>query len=130
MLEFIHGVVRHIPPKQFKMVRYYGLYAPRKKAVVKQLMQQIGSMLGRRVRHLTWQARRLRDFHQDPLTCPRCHALGMVLFSLSVPWGGQMITLGGWDWLFARGALIETAEPLDEPPNPMPIQLTFFPVAG
>ena len=25
VLEFIHGVVRHIPPKQFKMVRYYGL---------------------------------------------------------------------------------------------------------
>jgi len=30
VLEFIHGVVRHIPPKQFKMVRYFGLYAPRK----------------------------------------------------------------------------------------------------
>jgi hypothetical protein len=29
VLDFIHGVVRHIPPKQFKLVRYYGLYAPR-----------------------------------------------------------------------------------------------------
>jgi len=132
VLDFIHGVVRHIPPKQFKMVRYYGLYAPRKKAAVKQLMAQIGSMLGRKVRHLRWHARRLRDFHQDPLTCPRCHASGMVLFSLSVPWGGQMLTLGGWDWLFARGDLIETSESQEmhsPPPKPVPVQLSLFPLA-
>src|SRR5271157_1411254 len=34
VLEFIHGVVRHIPPKHFKMVHYFGLYAPRKAAQV------------------------------------------------------------------------------------------------
>jgi len=133
VLEFIHGVVRHIPPKQFKMVRYYGLYALRKKALVKKLMQQIGSMLGRGVRHLKWQARRLRDFHQDPLTCPRCRAPDMVLFALSVPWGGQMFTLGGWNWLFARGDLIESPEAQDAyrvPPTPGPIQLPLFPLGG
>jgi hypothetical protein len=50
VLEFIHGVVRHIPPKQFKMVRYFGLYAPRKAAQVQALLQHIGQMLGRVVR--------------------------------------------------------------------------------
>lgn len=32
VIEFMHGVIRHIPPKHFKMVRYFGLYAPRKAA--------------------------------------------------------------------------------------------------
>jgi len=134
VLAFMHGVIRHIPPKQFKMVRYYGLYAPRKKAAVKQLMKQIGTMLGRAVRRLSWRGRRLRDFHQDPLTCAACGATDMVLFSLTLPWAGRMITLGGWSWLFARGDLVETspqppATPVD--PAPSSFQLTFdFPVAA
>ena len=104
VLAFIHGVIRHIPPKQFKMVRYYGLYAPRKKAAIKQLMKRVGNMLGRTVHRLRWRGRRLRDFRQDPLTCSECGSTDMVLFSLTIPWAGKMITLGGWSWLFARGS--------------------------
>ena len=66
VLEFIHGVMRHIPPKQFKMVRYFGLYAPRKAAKVRILMQKIGQMLGRVVRKLHWRERIQRDFHSGP----------------------------------------------------------------
>ncbi len=134
VLEFMHGVLRHIPPKHRKMVRYYGLYAPRKKAAVKQLMKQVGNMLGRAVRHLSWRGRHRRDFHQDPLTCSKCGATDMVLFSLSVPWTGRMITLGGWSWLFARGDLLDIPPPPPETPtapNALPFQLAFdFPVAA
>jgi len=135
VLEFMHGVIRHIPPKQFKMVRYYGLYAPRKKAVVKRLMKQIGSMLGRTVRHLSWRGRRRRDFQQDPLTCMACGSTDMVLFSLTMPWAGRMVTHGGWSWLFARGDLLDV--PPSSPPsmpiasNTSPFQLAFdLPVAA
>lgn len=134
VLAFIHGVIRHIPPKQFKMVRYYGLYAPRKQAAVKQLMKQIGNMLGRAVRHLSWRGRRMREFNQDPLTCVQCGSTDMVLFSLTVPCAGRMITLGGWPWLFARGDLIDTPTQLPETsaePRALPFQIPFvFPVAA
>ena len=137
VLEFIHGVVRHIPPKQFKMVRYYGLYAPRKKAKVKKLMQQIGSMLGRAVRKLTWRERRVRTFGQDPLTCPKCGSTDMVLYSLTIPDGDGLKTVGGASWLYARGDWIEPPPdsssppdncsplPVSANPHPQPVQLSF-----
>ena len=128
VLEFIHGVVRHIPPKQFKMVRYYGLYAPRKKEEVKELMQKMGSMLGRAVRRLSWRARQRRDFKQDPLLCSRCGEEGMELFYLKVPWRGRMITIGGWEWLWARGCLLDSSPQeadSQQPPEPQPKQMAL-----
>lgn len=134
VLEFMHGVIRHIPPKQFKMVRYYGLYAPRKKEAVAKLMKQMGNMLGRVVRRLGWRGRYLRDFHQDPLTCSKCGSTDMVLFSLTIPWAGGMITLGGWSWLFARGDLVDASSQQAEPfvdPTSLPVQGAFtFPAAA
>lgn len=32
-------MVRHIPPKHFKMVRYYGVYAPKKASKVREMMK-------------------------------------------------------------------------------------------
>ncbi len=127
VLEFIHGVVRHIPPKQFKMVRYFGLYAPRKAAKVRALMQKIGQMLGRVVRKLNWRGRIQRDFHRDPLKCPRCGEPDMELYNLTVPWRGRMITIGGMDWLYERGCLVETQDDPDTsnspPPKPPAVQM-------
>lgn len=105
VLEFIHGVVRHIPPKQFKMVRYFGLYAPRKAEKVRVIMQQIGKMIGRVVQRLNWRKRIQHDFERDPLTCPQCGETDMELYSLTVHSRGQLKTIGGMDWLFARGSL-------------------------
>jgi len=110
VLEFMHGVIRHIPPKHFKMVRYFGLYAPRKAAQVRTIMQQIGKMIGRVVRRLDWRQRIQRDFEHDPLQCPRCGETGMELYSLTVPWQGRLRTLGGLAWLFERGCLTEASE--------------------
>ncbi len=124
VLEFIHRVVRHIPPKQFKMVRYFGLYAPRKAAKVRALMQRIGQMLGRIVRKLSWRGRIQRDFHRDPLTCPRCGRADMELYSLTVPWRGRMIVIGGMDWLYERGSLVEIQNESDTgnlPPTRSPM---------
>ena len=119
VLAFIHGVVRHIPPKHFKMVHYFGLYAPRKAAQVQALLQQLGQMLGRVVRRLDWRARIERDFGRDPLQCPRCGAADMELYSLTFRWQGQLKTIGGLRWLFKRGVL---REPGVAPPS-TPISL-------
>lgn len=116
VLAFIHGIVRHIPPKQFKMIRYFGLYAPRKAAQVQSLLQHIGQMVGRIVRRLNWRSRIQRDFDHDPLRCPRCGGTDMVLYTLTVRSGGQLKTIGGLKWLFKRGILRET----DMAPPPKP----------
>jgi hypothetical protein len=72
VLAFIHGVVRHIPPRQFKIVRYYGLYAPRKASAMRELLKEIGKVVGRVKRRLSWRERIQRGFQRDPLTCSRC----------------------------------------------------------
>jgi hypothetical protein len=123
VLEFIHGVVRHIPPKHFKMVRYFGLYAPRKAAQVRGIMEQIGKAIGRVVRRLGWRQRIQRSFDRDPLQCPQCGSSAMELYSLTIRWRGQLKTFGGLKWLFARGSLIEYPEKLSPqlmPPQPPP----------
>jgi hypothetical protein len=107
VLEFIHGVVRHIPPKQFKMVRYYGLYAPRKASAVWGLMERIGKAVGRVVRRLSWRKRIQRDFQRDPLTCPRCGSREMELYSLTFRYHGRLVTVGGTNWLLERGAIVD-----------------------
>lgn len=103
VLEFIHGVVRHIPPKQFKMVRYYGLYAPRKIGRIREILTALGQAVKKKVYRLGWRWRIKRDFRCDPLRCPRCGQPDMELYSLTVRYGNCLITLG---------SLIEVTHPL------------------
>lgn len=132
VLEFIHGIVRHIPPKQFKMVRYYGLYAPRKIGRVREVLAAIGKVLKRKVYRLGWRWRIKRDFGRDPLRCPRCGQPDMELYSLTIRHGNRLITIGGLKWLWDRGSILEI-EPPHPPPiqvQPQPIQLAFsFPMS-
>jgi len=116
VLEFIHGVVRHIPPKQFKMIRYYGLYAPRKADQVRELMKRMGKAVGRVVSRLSWRKRIQRDFHRDPLRCPRCGSQDMELYSLTFRCKGRLVTIGGLAWLIERGAIID----LESSMHPLP----------
>jgi len=124
VLAFIHGVVRHIPPKQFKMIRYYGLYAPRKASGVKELMKRIGKAVGRMVRRLSWRKRIQRDFHRDPLRCLRCGSQDMELYSLTFRCKGRLVTIGGMEWLIDRGAIIDLESSKHPPPfSSLAIQL-------
>jgi hypothetical protein len=116
VLAFIHGVVRHIPPKHFKMVHYFGLYAPRKAAQVQAILQHIGQMLGRVVHRLNWRERIERDFGRDPLQCPRCGGTDMELYSLTIRVRGQLKSIGGLHWLLKRGVLRQTD--IAPPPKP------------
>ncbi len=129
VLEFIHGVVRHIPPKQFKMIRYYGLYAPRKSSKVKALMERIGQAVGRVVRRLGWRKRIERDFHRDPLTCPCCGSRDLELYSITFRSQGQLKTIGGIKWLLESGTIIplEPGQPITHPSSTpaLPLQLAL-----
>lgn len=83
---FIRRLIRHIPDKDFKMVRYGGIFATRWKA---QYLPQAraalatitaGTGYSRRAPQnrsqqnalLPWRERRMAESGEDPLICPKC----------------------------------------------------------
>ena len=43
--EFIHNVIKHIPDKNFKMVRYFGIHSRRAKKAVHIAMEKLGLLV-------------------------------------------------------------------------------------
>jgi len=81
VVDFIGLLVRHIPPKHFHMIRYYGMYAnARKNKIFKIISDQIIALFGvanllfefaiNRAR--TWRQRMLEQTGVDPLKCGKC----------------------------------------------------------
>jgi hypothetical protein len=67
--DFIKLLIVHIPDEQFKMIRYYGLYA--KKYIHSSKLYLIDSATKKqfRKRHSHWRARLMIAFGVDPLCC-------------------------------------------------------------
>lgn len=67
--DFIKRLIIHIPNEQFKMIRYYGLYA--KDCIHSSLLYRMDSNEKKnfRRRHSHWRARLLLAFGIDPLCC-------------------------------------------------------------
>ncbi len=73
-LDFCERLIKHIPDKHFKMIRYYGLYSRHRdsdkslrKAVSREKKKWILSF------H-KWRQLILASFGYDPLECPKCHS--------------------------------------------------------
>lgn len=86
--EFIGRLIRHIPEKHFRMVRYYGFYSNRVRA---KLLPIIKAALGIVKESLVfqpikWRNRIFDSFGYDPLLCPECGEL-MVLKQIFIPAG-------------------------------------------
>ena len=69
VMEFIERLIRHIPEKHFKMIRYGGLYARHRK-----IDEQLNHAISREKQHLyknfnRWREAILLSFGYDPLTC-------------------------------------------------------------
>ena len=81
-LEFIHKLLCHIPEKNFKVVRCYGIYARRAKKV-EQLEFEIHTEDDNpTLERFTWRAWMIKAFHRDPLLCRKCGS-EMVLVDVS-----------------------------------------------
>jgi len=67
--DFIKRLIIHIPDEQFKMIRYYGLYA--KKYIHSSKLYLLNSLvkINFRRKHSHWRARLLLAFGVDPLCC-------------------------------------------------------------
>lgn len=76
---FIGRLVRHIPDKQFKMIRHYGLYSRRIKTIMKKVVktfQREAKKVLINAREMTkpkgWRERIKKSFDKDPLECSEC----------------------------------------------------------
>jgi hypothetical protein len=78
--EFIKRLIRHIPEKNFRMIRYYGIYANRIRTdIIKFLSFQITALFGMakilygpEKEAKTWRERVIASTGTDPLICPNC----------------------------------------------------------
>lgn len=90
--EFIKRLIRHIPEKNFRMIRYYGIYANRVRTeITKLLLPQITALFGIAKityepgkRAETWRERIIESTGVDPLICPKCK-IEMELISVTYP---------------------------------------------
>jgi len=86
ILQFIGRVVSHIPEKQFKMVRQYGIYArtKRKDSRIAVKLWQVAETLKRKKIHsyiekrknqprkITYRELIIKEYGRDPCKCPKC----------------------------------------------------------
>lgn len=90
--EFIKRVIIHIAERGFKMIRYYGIYANKRK-----LKPKIMKMLNEKLvefakKHKSWRKRIQISFGHDPLKCPKC-GLDMELTDIFYPGIGSVFRL-------------------------------------
>ncbi len=72
VIDFIKLLIQHIPEPNFKMIRYYGLYA-RNRAIDQTLFKAIHPSKHHILMSFTkWRANILLSFGYDPLWCPKC----------------------------------------------------------
>ncbi len=71
--EFIAHLIRHIPDKYFRQIRYAGIFASRVKssltAIARNLLFQLKKS---NAKILSWRERRINFTGNDPLICPKC----------------------------------------------------------
>lgn len=81
--EFIARIIRHIPNKYFKQVRYCGIFANRVKSELCIIALFLLNKEFLPQRHiLSWQQRMFKQNGVDPLACPICKTLTRLSFTV------------------------------------------------
>lgn len=89
-MEFIQRLIRHIPEKHFKMIRYGGLYA-RHRETDKKLSHAISKEKHKFFLSLNeWRTCILSSFGYDPLKCPEC---GTTMLFMELYYNHQRVSL-------------------------------------
>jgi hypothetical protein len=76
--EFIGRLIKHIPDEQFKVIRHYGIYSRRIKAISKKLITgwqksvRKWIVVTKRLYRRNWSERIKEQTGKDPLVCPCC----------------------------------------------------------
>jgi len=81
--EFIKRIIRHIPDKYFKQVRYFGIFANR---VRTNLCNIVLNLLNKKFvpnrNILSWRHRMSQQNGIDPLSCPVCNSIMLLAFAV------------------------------------------------
>jgi len=91
-IEFIKKVIIHIADRQFKMIRYYGIYANKRSKhckVVKMVNEKVKEI---HKKYKSWRKRIHLSFGHDPLLCPKCKK-EMTLSDIVYPGIGSILDL-------------------------------------
>lgn len=97
--EFIIRLMRHIPDKHFRMIRYYGLYSNSKRKKSLEVMEAHGLYKGGKPNRLAWRGSIRYQRDRDPLICV-C--------------GWEMILVEKTYWDFNTGEVIQIKLPLNK----------------
>lgn len=91
-IEFIKKVIIHIPEKQFKIVRYYGIYASHAKKRPHLIKMVDEKILELKRKYKTWRFRIMKAFGHDPLSCPKC-GTSMEIIDIYYPKYGSVLEM-------------------------------------
>ncbi|WP_432205594.1 transposase (plasmid) [Cetobacterium somerae] len=80
MTQFIGRLLAHIPPKNFKMIRRFGLYSRRYK---NKKPKKIKLFKGK----ISWAERIFKTFKTNPLICPKCNSNLVLLEIFHIKYG-------------------------------------------
>lgn len=81
--EFILLLIRHIPPKQFKIIRYYGFYRKKPKChdIIKKIVDDSKKIF--RKLALKYENSIVTHFNRNPFNCPRCNTRCVYVCNLN-----------------------------------------------
>jgi hypothetical protein len=139
--EFIGRMIQHLPPKGFRMVRYYGIYARpvREKfhalvadalAVLVRRAQQVAEFFARKYRYARFAQSREKSstsaklydhFGKGELICPHCGSSNMVLIRTWSAKAGLLFE----DIAEIHNAHKNASLSAKPPSPPVPVQLLF-----
>lgn len=74
VLDFISRLIRHIPDKNFRNIRYYGFLSHKLRGELLPIVYKLLDMktsTSPKV-YITWRAMIQATYHYDPMRCPRC----------------------------------------------------------
>jgi len=73
VLVFIDRLVQHLPERNFRQVRHYGLFSNAKRTEsLRKARQFLAQRKKRRSKPINWEQRRKAAGNRKPLSCPRC----------------------------------------------------------
>lgn len=88
VMEFIERIIRHIPDRGFKTIRYYGLYSRRRKKQVDEILKVKKGKISKK----KWKEKIEEGTKRNPLICPRCEANGI---EIEMEYKGEVSLKGG-----------------------------------
>lgn len=73
LFEFMFRIIQHIPPKNLKLVRRYGIYSRRIKKKLKEVLKTLKNSRLFNIKAIPWDKRIEKWQGKNPLVCPRCN---------------------------------------------------------